>query len=132
MTDPMQRRSRMLKVGIILVLVVIISNLVGSLSQTNPTLRIVLLDLSQGWRALDTLQSVLLIVVIIELLHEIVAGGGIRQLAPWAVAALLLSVTAVSWAPPLAAAAIILGGLWLPALTNKPGNGPERGGEAEL
>jgi hypothetical protein len=118
MTNSTQRRNRMFKVGIILVVVVILSKLANILGDADPSVSIFLFDISRSLSTFATLQSILLIVAVIELLVEIVEGNGIRQIVPWVIVILLLSMNwSTSWAIPIAIAIILMCTLWTPFLT---------------
>jgi hypothetical protein len=110
----------MFKVGIILVVVTILSRLASSLSgvEADPSFSIFLFGISRSWITFSTLQSIILIVAVIELLVEVVEGNGIRQIVPWVIVTLVLSMNlSTSWAIPIALATIIICTLWTPLIT---------------
>jgi hypothetical protein len=110
----------MFKVGIILVVVTILSRLASALSgvEADPSFTIFLFGISRSWITFSTLQSIILIVAVIELLVEVVEGNGIRQIVPWVIVTLVLSMNlSTSWAIPIALATIIICTLWTPLIT---------------
>jgi hypothetical protein len=59
-------------------------------------------------------------VAVIELLVEVVEGSSIRQIVPWVITILLLSMSlSTSWAIPIAIATILICTLWTPLITKR-------------
>lgn len=120
MTNPAQRRNRMFKVGIILVVVVILNEIAITISDAEPSFRLFLFYVNRSWSTFATLQSLILIVALIELLVEVVEGNGIRQIVPWVIVVLVLSMTlSTSWAIPIAITTILICALWTPLITKR-------------